>query len=300
MQNSQIVELKSPLAIVANDAGSANLIMGWLKDFPNLNTKFCVDGPAKEIFSKTFSNFENLTINQAVEDVSVILTGTSGASNLEHIAREIAWGKGILSIGVIDHWVNYLNRFIRNHKIILPNEIWVTDYYAYNIARKYFPKEIVKLKINRYLEQLIDCIRKKDDNLEKKTMNILYVLEPIRVKWNNSELDSEFQALNYFIENIDYISDLENIEIKLRPHPSENFAKYKNWLNKNKVYNIKFDDKNSLADLIAWSHWVVGCQTFPMVIALHSKKKVLCSLPPWAPSCKLPHKDIIKLKKLVK
>ena len=62
MQNFQMVDLTPPIAVVAHDAGAANLIKGWLEDFHNLDVRFCVDGPAKDIFRKAFPQFENLTM----------------------------------------------------------------------------------------------------------------------------------------------------------------------------------------------------------------------------------------------
>ena len=49
----------------------------------------------------------------------------------------------------LDHWVNYKQRFILNKKLILPNEIWVSDTLAYTIAKETFQNKlkIKKLKI---------------------------------------------------------------------------------------------------------------------------------------------------------
>ena len=41
----------------------------------------------------------------------------------------------IFVISVIDHWINYKKRFFRNNKIFFPDELWVTDNYAYKIAK---------------------------------------------------------------------------------------------------------------------------------------------------------------------
>ena len=38
------------IGIVANDAGAANLIMGWVLHNKFLNYYFCLSGPAKKIF----------------------------------------------------------------------------------------------------------------------------------------------------------------------------------------------------------------------------------------------------------
>jgi len=301
MQNFQMVDLTPPIAVVAHDAGAANLIKGWLEDFHNLDVRFCVDGPAKDIFRKAFPQFENLTMDGVLYDASTLLSGTSGETDLEYLARKEAQKKGITSIGVVDHWVNYNKRFKRNGKIVLPNEIWVTDNYALNMALQCFPSKIVKKMPNRYLQQVVESIYKKTDRSKKnQIIHVLYVLEPIHLDWNNSDIAGEYQALNYFIQHLDFIGDENQIEIRLRAHPSEKDGKYNDWCKKNEHLNIVLDTENDLSDLIAWSDWVVGCETFSMVIALHANRKILSSLPPWAPLCKLPHEGIIQLRDLEK
>ena len=45
-------KLQNKIGIVANDAGAANLILGWLKNNNSLNYFFCLTGPAKYIYEK--------------------------------------------------------------------------------------------------------------------------------------------------------------------------------------------------------------------------------------------------------
>ena len=56
------------------------------------------------------------------------------------IARDLAKQKGISTIGVIDHWVNYKERFVLNGVELLSDEIWVTDDEALILAKKYLRK----------------------------------------------------------------------------------------------------------------------------------------------------------------
>ena len=43
--------VKPPLAVVCHDAGAANLIVEWLKDYSG-DLKACMEGPAKIIWEK--------------------------------------------------------------------------------------------------------------------------------------------------------------------------------------------------------------------------------------------------------
>ena len=47
--------------------------------------------------------------------------------------------------------MNYLERFNRNDVIALPNEIWVGDIYAQEIAERCFPNIKIEFKDNPYL-----------------------------------------------------------------------------------------------------------------------------------------------------
>ena len=60
----------------------------------------------------------------------------------------------------MDHWVLYKESLVYKNKLNLPNEIWVTNNYAYLKAKKEFKKIIIKKKIN-FLEQSIKKIKKK-------------------------------------------------------------------------------------------------------------------------------------------
>ena len=58
---------------------------------------------------------------------SVVITGTGWSSDLEHQARKLAFSRNIPSVAVLDHWVNYRERFKRNGTSQLPGELWVSD-----------------------------------------------------------------------------------------------------------------------------------------------------------------------------
>ena len=116
------------LAIVCHDAGATNLILPWLSACSEIKLHIIMQGPAKQLWESTYPNisiFNNL--KRALKGADKILTGTGWESNIEHDARQYAQENGIYSIAVIDHWVNYKERFTRVDKIILPDELWVFD-----------------------------------------------------------------------------------------------------------------------------------------------------------------------------
>jgi len=281
------------LAIVCHDAGATNLILPWLRACSENKLHVIMQGPAKQLWESAYPNisiFNNL--HRALKGADKILTGTGWESNIEHDARQYAQENGIYSIAVIDHWVNYKERFTRDDKIILPEELWVVDEYALHEAKKIFPQKKIKLRPNIYLKEQVNFIKKCK---RLSPLEILYVCEPIRNNWRR-EIEGEFQALEFFINNLHKLNLPKDSSIRLRPHPSDPPGKYDDWIGKNHHLKIFLDDNLTLGESIGRATWVVGCESFALVLALESDRKVISSLPPWAPQCRLPQKDIMHLK----
>lgn len=298
---SSPVDLKSPVAVVARDAGAANLIVSWLLDFPGIDIRLCVEGAAQEIFASEFPQLDNWRLAKALKGAAVLLSGTSSlATDIEHRARLQAREMGIPSIGVIDHWVNYNQRFIRKDHQVLPDEIWVSDHDAFSLAQTCFPGHPVRQLPNRYLERTVDLINAKSSGrFGRDSFRVLYVLEPILERWGESDVPGEFQALDFFVEKMALLGLGSQTEIRLRLHPSETPGKYDGWCRAHSGLNLSVDTRASLPEMIAWADWVVGCHTVAMVVAFHANRYTLSTLPPLAPGCALPQKEIKMLRDLI-
>ncbi|MEO5957450.1 MAG: hypothetical protein ABIR36_17425 [Nitrospiraceae bacterium] len=251
------------------------------------------------LWSATFPNWKNESLSDALDGAAMLLSGTGWASDLEHEARRMAGALGIFSIGVVDHWVNYRERFIRNGEEVLPDELFVADEDAQTEAVRCFPNLPVVLLPNRYLEGLVAQINAlSSEPNERPGSHILYVLEPIRQPWGNNEEPGEFQALDFFLERVGALGLGHTPEVRLRSHPSDPSGKYASWLSRSGELNLTIDTSSSLAEAIAWADWVVGCQSFAMVVALHANRRVISTNPPWAPRCALPQRGIQHLRDL--
>ncbi len=283
------------------DAGAANIIFKMLEVLNIVDFVVCLDGPAIQICNKYFQEKINYSKSQFFANINFLLTGTSWSSNLENEVRKIAHRKGIQSVVALDHWTNYKNRFYYKNEYILPSEIWVFDEYAFKIAQGDFLNITVKLYKNFYMENEINIIKNFENKNKTKKFKIVYILEPIRKKWlDNETVSGEFQALDYFIKNMSALEINFDSHLILRLHPSENKAKYTRWLNKTcfskkELVNSTTPIEKQLSD----ADIVLGCESNLLVIALFAGKKVVSTLPPWAPECILPHKGLLKLKNMV-
>lgn len=294
--------LQWPIAVVAHDAGAANHIIAWLKNVDRDHVHACLTGPALTLWRHAFSNTPLGELTDTVAKSRTLISGTGWASSLEHDARKVARQLGIKSIAVIDHWRDYRERFVRDGVAIWPDEIWVTDGYAKKLAESEFSNlKIVQLQ-NLYLESLVQEVRQHQRaSLNRAGNNLLYVLEPIRHAWGAGEVAGEFKALEFFVKNMGLLQLGSDLSIRLRPHPSDPAGKYDQWIEEqnNLKISLRLDDSLTLAEAIAWSDVVVGCQTYAMIVALAAGRRVISSIPCWAPPCVLPQSGIIKLSDLL-
>jgi hypothetical protein len=292
-----------PIAIVCHDAGAANIVFSWLRELANgrpevlCEYRIFVDGPAQKLLMSYGALRVCLakSMHSALQGANLLIAGTGWGSYLEYDAVWKAKKLGIRTVSVIDHWVNYRARFVRNGQEILPDEMWVSDEYAKNIAAQEFPGHLVKQKPNLYLDELVTQVRSRGGYEHPCGGHLLYLLEPIRMAWRQGGEMGEFEALDYFLSNLVRLGLNEVKVVRLRPHPSDSVGKYDRWSSVLGGVTVEVDEKSSLADSIAWANVVVGCQTFAMVIALSAGKRVISSIPPWAPPCALPHEGIEKM-----
>ena len=291
--------LKGSIAVACNDAGAANIVINWLKNMPEIKVRAHLGGPAKELWDRAFPNSINYSLEDALKECDLLISGTGWASDLEHKARLLALSKGLFSVGVIDNWVNYEMRFYRKGQVVYPNEIWVVDEHAFSLANSKFPELKIRLLPNYYLDDQVSKIKdlQQVPTSKPNRTKILYALEPIRVPWLKKEVVSgEFQALDYFVSNVTGITD-NPVEIRLRPHPSDFIGKYEDWIDQqNPNLKIEISNTKTMVEDLAWSDIVAGCQTYVLVIALSAGIRTIISLPPWAPRSLLPYPSIEELR----
>ena len=290
--------VKSPLAVVCHDAGAANLIVEWLKDYKG-DLQPCMLGPAKIIWEKHFPGTKLISIDTVLNGSKSLLSGT-GWGDVEHSARIKAKKIGIQNISVIDHWTNYRERFIREESEVLPDIIIVSDKHAYNQAQILFPSILVIELPNNYLQVEVKLARSQRlTECRDPIENILIITEPFRQKQTGKDAYLEFEAIEFLMSSLNKINiSNRRVNIILRLHPSEPIGKYDAILKKYKDLVSKFDiSKNThLYQDIAWADLVVGMNSFALVISLTANVPTMSILPPLSIDCILPCKEIMHLK----
>jgi len=281
----ELPALDVPLAVVCHDAGACNVILPWLQR-RSFQVRAVMQGPALRLWRARFGNAPLChSLDEALRGARLLLSGTGWASALEHDARVMAQQRGVRSVALIDHWVNYPQRFVRDGHTQWPDEFWVTDDDALQLARWHFPASRVRLQHNGYLAEQVAAVRPMADI----DQGVLVVMEPMRTDWGRGTA-GEWQALDWFMQQRVAAGIPALAPIKLRPHPSDEAGKYATWLARHPA--VQLDGSASLAEALQGTRWVVGCESYALVVALAAGRTVFTSLPPWAPRCRLPQAGI--------
>ena len=299
------------IAVVAHDAGGAEIVSGYIKR-NNLHEKcrYSLKGPAIEIFRNKLDPINNENITKILAQCDCLFSATSWDSTHEFEAIRKAKELGIKTIAFLDHWVNYGQRFIRRGDEVLPEDIWVSDEYGFEIAKNIFGEKIHSIQIveNPYLAEANFMLEEAEKKiaLSKEIVtsnNALFLSEAIsehamKVYGNERYWGyTQLEAFQYFIENIDALG-IKIKKIRIRPHPAESVEKFLGVLEKYQ-FRIEISFSSTLWEDIAWSKIVVGCSSMGMVASLASKRRVVCVIPPQGGLCKLPQTEIELLTKII-
>jgi len=291
-------ETKISIAIVSNDAGGAEILSSYVKNTPGIYY-LAVSGPAINIFERKLGEINNLSMEEAIDKASWLLCGTSSPSEIELNAIKRAKLLRKKSVAYLDHWINYKERFVRSAEAVYPDEIWVGDKWAKEIADKVFLNLPVCLKYNPYFDDINKALKSIESkvNENRKGVNILFLSQPISVHAKASKEDdlnrgySEYDALTYLLSNTHVLGEqINNVEIRL--HPSEKYGKYDELLLRYTNLKALVTGGEGLLASIVSSDIVVGMDSMAMFVGLLAHKKVICCIPPYGKPCRLPHSEI--------
>lgn len=300
----------SYIAVVAHDAGGAEIVSGHIKQ-NNLQKKcrYSLRGPAIEIFRNKLGAIKNEDISEILSQCNCLFSATSWDSSHEYQAIKMAKVLGIKTIAFLDHWVNYSQRFLRDQKELLPDEIWVSDKFGLKIAKNTFGEKVSSIQVveNPYIAEarlLINEASKKIDinnaELGDKALFLSEAISEHALKVYNNEHYwgyTQLEALYYLMENIDALG--LNIKVlRIRLHPSESPEKFLKVSSQSQI-KIELSTGTSLWEDIAWSNIVLGCNSMAMAASLGSKRRVVCVIPPSGGLCKLPQAEIESLSKII-
>lgn len=303
---------KDKILVICHDAGGSEILSSYLiKDKGKSEYHVLAAGPGTGIFSrkkltKLFVSPESADRLVESKKIDLVMTATSWASGLELDFIKKAKINGLRSVAFLDHWTNYRERFgypRGDWKNNLPDEIWTGDDYAFGLARRYFRGLTVKKIENPYFED----IKKQYALLDKKNLKnpdgILFICEPLSVAANSfgdksKKGFSEFEVLHDVLARLS--EKAINRQVIIRPHPSEQPAKYDGVIAgfRGRLKISLSRNRNILSDMIRCSH-VVGYESMGLVVGVLCQKEII-SYAPARNRCVLPFKQIYKISNIKK
>ena len=288
-------------AVISHDAGGAEILSSYVAQNHH-DYLFTLCGPAVSIFNRKLGTINTADIETVITNSDLVICGTSWQSDLEVQAIQLAKILGIKSVSVLDHWVNYKERFTRNSTITLPDELWVCDDNAQQLARSIFPDTPVKLINNYYLDEFRANYLASQENQTASGLVVLFIGENISGNAQRSYGDplyfgyNEFTALNYFAQNFNKLKHCCE-KILIRPHPSEDLGKYDSFLKELPV-SISHSGGNNLIEDLHAATTIIGISSMALALASLTDKPVISIIPPGFPLPPWPFKNIRELRNM--
>lgn len=288
---------RETVAVVSHDAGGAEILASYVAR-SGLLAHLVLEGPAQKVFTRRLGPRPLETLEHALAACDWCLCGTGWQSDLEWRAIKRAREAGKRVVAFLDHWVNYRDRFCRHGELHLPDEIWVGDVTAEQLAKTEFPQTTVRLVQNPYFLDLREKIMEfpaAPSGPSGEGKRILYVCENISDHAALRHGDplflgyTEWDAIEYFLRRIDVLQ-VRVESVTLRPHPSDPPEKYDGIVARNAGL-VRLSAGGPLLNEIMAADIVVGCNSMALVVGLVAGRRVVSCVPPPGAKCNLP-KDI--------
>lgn len=297
-----LIDWENNVGIVLHDPGGSSIVLSFLEE-KNIRAKAFIIGPAKNIVPKSLKLDIVNSIDQLLDGIDVLITGTSLPVKYEMLAIQRAQQKNIRTFSFLDSWINYRARFKLGNSLVVPDKVIVTDDLALSLAKQELPEFKIEMTENYYKKFILS---KYTGVISKKNVSnsgILYVTDPTgksaeqvygdRKYWGYDEFD----CLNFFLDNRHLIESKPS-KLIIKVHPSETVSKYNYYTKFGEVVASKNSD--SLYSLLMKVDAVVGCSTMALIVATWFGKNVYSSIPPNGKGFYLPKKNIKFLSEMKK
>ena len=264
------------IVFVISDPGSANVILSIVKKFKLKKINFYFTNlNIKEYFINYKDKFLEIhsikdLIKKNYFDLAVI--GTGYPPKYIHLANYFKTYK-ILTVAILDHWLNFLRRFKKNKSFFKPDVILMTHKINFRLDNFFKDIKIFNIK-NYYLEQQIREVKK----IKKTKYDCCYVSDPASYIVNAKVRKKLIvESMTSFIA---FIKKRKIKKVLIRPHPKDDLFSFKNMIKKIVKYkeydesNLVISKSKNISKDIASSDSIFGMKSFGLFIALKAKKNV--------------------------
>lgn len=263
------------IQVCSYDAGGGNVLAHLIHGL-GLKPTFIIDGPSLGVYTGLFPDLLSLNSKTLKSETDLLISSTGWQSVHEFKIMKTALLSGIPVIAVLDHWVNYVERFERFGETIMPTYFLAFDDASEDKIVNEFQDANVLRAQNVYLARILQEIKNLERLNTSNFYDFVFIGEPL-LQVNKSQSWTEFDAIQLFFETLRFLG-LSNSRIAIKPHPSENSLKYSQCI-PDDFNNVSLESNTELAGLLAKSRTVVGCHSMALYIGELSGKKVYTALP---------------------
>jgi len=209
----------------------------------------------QQLISTKISCFEDV---EFILKPDIIVSGTSLKTNDDNKFWEYAKKNNIPSIGFVDSWCSYWQRFSSNINTsnwdYTPDIIaTIDDFMSHKLIQYGAPERKLMVTGSPSFDSLIDQYQRSTVNNLKKDKKILLVMDPLMDLYGEQTISkigyTEYQFLTDSLQTLVDIAFKGTIELRL--HPREALHKYDHLIQTYKSLNISVSDvsKNKIESL---------------------------------------------------
>ena len=242
--------------VTCHDSGGSNQILYSTNILRNAD--YLLEGPAIEIASKLGIGHSKDKESIQLDKYDLIICGSNTNERISDEVLRIAKKNNIRTIGFLDNWTGYKNRWDVNPDIIVAGDFYsfLQGFFVFGFKIRFLPSQYLKaLKTEKN--------RMHSVNNSKNT--ILVILQPIDRNYKHS-IDEISCICGFFIKSTTLVS---YPEILLRQHFSTDAAECLKYLcEKFPLVSIRLTNPNSnLLDDLDRAGMVVGMDSYALYVA---------------------------------
>lgn len=245
--------------ISSHDAGGANLLLHKYRN--DADALFVLTGPAALIADALGIKYSRTFTDTILENVRIVIVSSNSQPQLSDQLLIEAKSKGIRTLGILDHWVNYPSRWSQ-----IPDQIEVQDLRAF-LGAIFIFRFRVRLRKNNYLT----TIRNNFKHALNSKYRLLVILQPIALE--RADLHGSSCLCNSVSKYLEKYPAIQSITF--RPHFNMNPKDCVIYLQSKYQLpiNLSHPEVNLGSDLSLHFH-VMGYDSYAMFVA----KKMGCKV----------------------
>ena len=234
------------ILILTRQAGSVLAFYPLIKYFKNRSWKYFI--LASDISAKVWNEYGYIPSGHAnldnsfkpMDNIDLLLSGTS--LEVFQDAKFWKWAKRkrIPSIGFVDSWVNYSQRFtIKNYYDTTPEIIGVIDRFMYNkMILSGAPENKLRIVGHPRFDMLSNLLTKNIHAKKSVQKNVVVFTDPGVINGKDSKIEIGYSPidviaylLNQFANTLEQKKE-HDFSIIIKPHPRESIQTYEEIVNK--------------------------------------------------------------------